>query len=82
MKIMEMILIGALRCYQVVVSPILNAVFTPMGLGCRFQPTCSQYAVEAIRRHGAGRGSVLAIKRVCRCHPWGACGCDPVPEHN
>jgi len=77
----QIILILALRGYRCVVSPVLNAVFTPMGMGCRFQPTCSQYALDAVRRHGARRGAVLAIKRVCRCHPWGGCGCDPVPDH-
>jgi uncharacterized protein len=76
----QCILIGTLKCYRWVVSPVFDAVFTPMGFGCRFLPTCSQYALEAVRRYGAGRGSVLAIKRVCRCHPWGGCGCDPVPD--
>jgi putative membrane protein insertion efficiency factor len=80
LNIIQIILIGALRCYRLIVSPVFDAVFTPMGFGCRFDPTCSQYALDAVRRHGAGRGSVLAIKRVCRCHPWGGCGCDPVPE--
>ena len=78
----QCLLIGALKCYRWVVSPLFNAVFTPMGFGCRYTPTCSQYALEAVRRHGAARGSLMAIKRVCRCHPWGGCGCDPVPEHN
>jgi len=82
MKVAQFLLISALRCYRLVVSPVFNVVCTPMGLGCRFHPTCSQYALEAVRRHGAGRGSMLAIKRVCRCHPWGGCGCDPVPDHN
>jgi uncharacterized protein len=47
---------------------------------CRFWPTCSNYAVEAIERHGAGRGTFLALRRVLRCHPWGGHGVDPVPE--
>jgi len=47
---------------------------------CRFWPTCSAYAVEAVDRHGAGRGSVLALRRITRCHPWGGHGVDPVPE--
>jgi uncharacterized protein len=47
---------------------------------CRFWPTCSAYAVDAIERHGAGRGSFLALRRVLRCHPWGGRGVDPVPE--
>ena len=47
---------------------------------CRFLPTCSAYAVDAIEHHGAGRGSLLALRRVLRCHPWGGRGVDPVPE--
>jgi putative membrane protein insertion efficiency factor len=47
---------------------------------CRFWPTCSSYAVEAIERHGAGPGSLLALRRLVRCHPWGGRGVDPVPE--
>jgi putative membrane protein insertion efficiency factor len=47
---------------------------------CRFWPTCSAYAVEAIERHGAGRGSLLALRRILRCHPWGGSGVDVVPE--
>ena len=45
---------------------------------CRFQPTCSQYAIDAIRRHGVGRGLWLAVRRLGRCHPFGGCGYDPV----
>lgn len=50
-----------------------------LGSNCRFQPSCSVYALEAIEHHGAWRGSALAVKRICRCHPWGAAGYDPVP---
>lgn len=46
---------------------------------CRYTPTCSQYAIEAINKHGAIKGLWLAIKRICRCHPWGGSGYDPVP---
>ncbi len=49
---------------------------------CRFEPSCAQYALEALERHGAGRGSWLALRRVGRCHPWGGLGFDPVPEAN
>ncbi|MEE3102742.1 MAG: membrane protein insertion efficiency factor YidD [Actinomycetota bacterium] len=47
---------------------------------CRFVPSCSNYALDAVARHGAGRGSWLALRRICRCHPWGSHGWDPVPE--
>jgi putative membrane protein insertion efficiency factor len=50
------------------------------GSGCRFHPTCSAYAAQALRRHGAWRGSWLALRRLARCHPWGGCGEDPVPK--
>ncbi|TRW15217.1 membrane protein insertion efficiency factor YidD [Glacieibacterium frigidum] len=60
-----------IRVYQRVISPLLP----PM---CRFQPTCSHYMVEAIERHGV-RGAWLGTKRICRCHPWGGEGYDPVP---
>jgi len=51
-----------------------------LGRQCRFEPTCSAYALEAIETHGAVRGAGLAARRICRCHPWGAAGYDPVPE--
>jgi putative membrane protein insertion efficiency factor len=50
--------------------------------GCRYFPTCSAYADEAIRIHGAGRGSLLAVRRLMRCHPWGGHGVDPVPDRS
>lgn len=70
---MKPILLGTIRAYQTVLSPLL-------GPSCRFQPTCSAYAAEAIRRHGAWSGGALAVRRLCRCHPWGGSGWDPVPE--
>jgi len=66
------LLIGLLRAYQYAVSPLL-------GRSCRFFPTCSDYAVEAIGRYGAIKGSYLAVRRVLRCHPWHPGGYDPVP---
>jgi uncharacterized protein len=74
----QLILLGAVRVYRAVLSPALGAFFGP-GNGCRFEPTCSAYAAEAIRTHGAVHGSWLATHRVCRCHPWGGAGYDPVP---
>lgn len=61
-----------IRCYQRFVSPLL-------GPHCRYTPTCSQYAYEAIFRYGCLTGGFLAIKRLLRCHPWGSYGYDPVP---
>lgn len=65
-------LLGLIRAYQLTLSPWL-------GRRCRFEPTCSQYAAEAIARHGAARGAALAARRLARCHPWGGSGYDPVP---
>ncbi len=70
---MRRILIGLIRFYQYFISPLL-------GPRCRFYPTCSQYAVEAIQVHGAGYGVYLALRRLLRCHPWHPGGVDPVPE--
>lgn len=69
----------AVRLYRWTVSPAQVFLFGP-GCGCRFEPSCSAYALEALRMHGALAGSWLTVRRVCRCHPWGACGHDPVPE--
>lgn len=65
-------LIWLLRIYQYAISPML-------GRSCRFHPSCSEYAVEALQRHGALKGSWLAMRRVGRCHPWHPGGYDPVP---
>src|SRR5438874_1279410 len=78
-NLIQNLLILGLRIYRAAISPILSAIFCPLGFGCRFDPTCSQYAVEAVRRHGSIRGGILTVRRLCRCHPWGGCGDDPVP---
>ena len=65
-------LIQLVRAYRFAISPWL-------GPNCRFEPTCSSYAIEALQIHGAWRGSLLAAKRIARCHPWGDSGYDPVP---
>jgi uncharacterized protein len=72
------ILIFAIRAYRWTISPVQLFLFGSTG-GCRYTPTCSQYAVESVQTHGALSGSALAARRICRCHPWGGCGHDPVP---
>jgi hypothetical protein len=62
-----------LRAYQLLISPLL-------GNHCRFYPSCSQYAIEAVDRHGVLRGGYLALRRLSRCHPWHPGGVDPVPS--
>jgi putative membrane protein insertion efficiency factor len=71
---MRSFLIVLIRGYQYLISPLL-------GHHCRFVPSCSRYAAEAIAAHGARRGLWLALKRISRCHPWHAGGYDPVPPH-
>ena len=71
---MRRLLILPIRLYQRFISPLKPPC-------CRFTPTCSQYAVEAIEKHGAIKGLYLAIRRLLRCPPWGGHGYDPVPEH-
>ena len=66
------LLVAPIRFYQHFVSP-----YTPPS--CRFVPTCSQYALEALRKHGPVKGLYLAVRRILRCHPWGGSGYDPVP---
>ena len=81
MNPVQHILILALRVYRWTLSPAKVFLFGPLG-GCRFTPSCSQYALEAVQTRGALAGSWLAARRVCRCHPWGDCGHDPVPPSN
>jgi len=69
---MRHVIAALIRVYQWTVSPLL-------GPSCRFHPSCSQYALEALLRFGTLRGSVLAVKRLARCHPWHPGGFDPVP---
>ena len=66
------VLVAALRLYQVMISPLL-------GPACRFYPSCSAYALEAVKYHGAMKGMALALLRLLRCHPWHPGGVDPVP---
>jgi uncharacterized protein len=69
---MKNILLAFIRFYQLCLSPLL-------GVHCRFAPSCSHYAAEAIHTHGIVKGGMLAAKRLCHCHPWGEAGYDPVP---
>jgi uncharacterized protein len=78
MNLVQRALIFLIRLYQVAVSPLLPAVFGPSAR-CRFTPSCSQYALEAVRLHGALMGGWLALRRLGRCHPWGDCGEDAPP---
>ncbi len=71
-RVIAMLLIGGIRAYQHVVSPWL-------GPACRYEPSCSQFAIEAVERHGVMRGSWLAARRLSRCQPLGSSGYDPVP---
>lgn len=69
---MKRLLLMLVRFYQLCISPLIPP-------RCRYTPTCSQYAIEAIGKYGAIKGSYLTVKRLLRCHPWGGHGYDPVP---
>ncbi|QMU27275.1 membrane protein insertion efficiency factor YidD [Adhaeribacter radiodurans] len=72
MKILQYLLLAFVWVYQKILSPLKPP-------SCRFTPTCSEYAAQALRKHGPLRGTRLAIKRLAKCHPWGSSGYDPVP---
>ncbi len=72
-SVLALLLHGLVRFYQLVISPLL-------GPRCRFQPTCSHYAIEALQKHGGIKGGLLTAKRIAKCHPWGGFGYDPVPQ--
>ncbi|HIX02847.1 MAG TPA: membrane protein insertion efficiency factor YidD [Candidatus Odoribacter faecigallinarum] len=71
-KLLTLLLVIPIKFYQYCISPLLPPT-------CRYTPTCSQYALEAIRKHGPFKGLWLTVKRLLRCHPWGGSGYDPVP---
>jgi putative membrane protein insertion efficiency factor len=77
-KGLQGLLVVLLILYRYTLSPVLH-MLAP-GSGCRFEPSCSAYALEAVRTHGPFTGSWLTLKRLCRCHPWGSSGYDPVPN--
>jgi conserved hypothetical protein YidD len=72
-KIVTSPLLLLLRGYQLILSPLL-------GSNCRFMPTCSQYAIESLKKFGLIKGTFLTVKRIGKCHPWGSHGYDPVPK--
>jgi hypothetical protein len=72
LRFLSWLLVLPIRFYQICISPLL-------GPSCRFTPTCSEYARQAILKHGPFKGLYLAIRRILRCHPWGGSGYDPVP---
>lgn len=73
MRLLAYPLVGLIRLYQLLMSPYMPP-------SCRFLPSCSSYAAEALLKHGPLVGLWLTIRRITRCHPWGGCGYDPVPE--
>lgn len=74
-RLSERLLISLLRAYQLLLSPLL-------GPHCRYSPSCSQYWIQAIREWGVGRGVIMGLRRLGRCHPWGGSGYDPVPKRS
>ena len=71
-KILLFIILLPVRFYRMCISPLFPA-------SCRYTPSCSEYAVQAIQKHGIFKGGWMAVKRILRCHPWGGAGFDPVP---
>lgn len=71
-SLLSKLLLGLVRFYQLSISPLFSPV-------CRYTPTCSAYALQAIQKHGPFKGTFLAVKRILRCNPWGGSGYDPVP---
>lgn len=75
LSILALIFLGPVYFYKFLISPLL-------GGNCRFQPSCSSYAIDAIKLHGAWKGGYLATRRMARCHPFGGTGYDPVPQRD
>jgi len=79
MNPLQRILVSLVQLYRWTLSPLKAMFFGPVGR-CRYTPSCSQYTLETIRVHGAWRGTVFSIRRICSCHPWGGFGHDPVTK--
>ncbi len=75
---MKWVIQTLIRCYQKLLRPFLRVISG--GGNCRYHPSCSNYFLEATEAHGWLKGSLLGIRRILRCHPWGGCGYDPVPQ--
>ena len=75
---MSLLLRIPIHLYRMLLSPMLHAIGA--GCGCRFHPSCSAYALGSLRTHGAGKGLLLSLRRISKCHPWGGGGFDPVPS--
>jgi uncharacterized protein len=75
---MKLLIRVLVRAYQLTIAPILRVLVGPGG-GCRYEPSCSHYFLEAVEKHGVLSGSWIGVKRIARCHPWGGAGFDPVP---
>jgi len=79
---MAFLLTISIRLYRWVISPVLHALCGGTGCGCRFHPSCSAYALEALETHGTSQGMFLALRRILKCHPWHEGGLDPVPTED
>jgi putative membrane protein insertion efficiency factor len=77
---MALLLRIPIHLYRWLISPLLHALCGGSGCGCRFHPSCSVYALDSLKHHGAFQGSVLSLRRIARCHPWSDGGFDPVPR--
>ena len=78
-RLLRPLALGVIGVWRYGLAP-LTAALVAAPSACRFEPSCSAYAAQAVRRHGGIRGSILAFKRIARCHPWGHAGHDPVPD--
>ncbi|MEC7405351.1 MAG: membrane protein insertion efficiency factor YidD [Chitinophagales bacterium] len=72
LQVLALPLLLLIKIYQLILRPFIPSA-------CRFQPTCSRYSAEALRKHGVFKGSYLMVRRISKCHPWGSSGYDPVP---